>query len=96
MFRGERRLSFLAFPGSDFAAPGHYIAFMAGKRAYESRLLTIVMIDVRTGRVVETSALPWFVSTLLLAQPLHFGDYGGPPLKVAWLLFDLASIGNPP
>jgi uncharacterized iron-regulated membrane protein len=29
---------------------------------------------------------------LFLAQPLHFGDYGGLPLKILWALFDLATI----
>ena len=29
---------------------------------------------------------------LLLAQPLHFGDYGGAPLKLVWALLDMATI----
>jgi uncharacterized iron-regulated membrane protein len=36
--------------------------------------------------------LPWYMSGLLLSQPLHFGDYGGLPLKIIWALFDVASI----
>jgi uncharacterized iron-regulated membrane protein len=32
------------------------------------------------------------VSTLLLSQPLHFGDYGGMPLKIIWALLDLLTI----
>ncbi|MBN8957051.1 MAG: PepSY domain-containing protein, partial [Rhizobiales bacterium] len=35
---------------------------------------------------------PWYVSTLLLSQPLHFGDYGGMPLKIIWALLDLLTI----
>ncbi len=29
------------------------------------------------------------MTTLLLSQPLHFGDYGGMPLKILWALLDL-------
>jgi len=32
------------------------------------------------------------MSVLLLSQPLHFGDYGGLPLKLLWALLDLATI----
>jgi uncharacterized iron-regulated membrane protein len=32
------------------------------------------------------------VTTLLVSQPLHFGDYGGMPLKVIWALLDLLTI----
>ena len=36
--------------------------------------------------------MPWYVSTLLLSQPLHFGDYGGLPLKIIWAFLDLITI----
>ena len=29
---------------------------------------------------------------MLVSQPLHFGDYGGMPLKIIWALLDLATI----
>ena len=32
------------------------------------------------------------MKTLGLSQPLHFGDYGGMPLKILWALLDLATI----
>jgi hypothetical protein len=31
-------------------------------------------------------------SALELSRPLHFGDYGGLPLKVIWALFDVLTI----
>jgi uncharacterized iron-regulated membrane protein len=37
-------------------------------------------------------ALPWYLTALLVSQPLHFGDYGGMPMKVLWALLDLATI----
>jgi len=30
--------------------------------------------------------------TLLLSQPLHFGDYGGLPMKVLWAILDILAI----
>jgi uncharacterized iron-regulated membrane protein len=32
------------------------------------------------------------VTTLLVSQPLHFGDYGGLPMKILWALLDLITI----
>ncbi|MFJ7440053.1 PepSY domain-containing protein [Methylorubrum thiocyanatum] len=36
--------------------------------------------------------MPWYVQGLFLSQPLHFGDYGGIPLKIVWALLDAATI----
>ncbi len=45
-----------------------------------------------TGEVTDRCELPWYVSGLLLSQPLHFGDYGGLPVKVLWAILDLLTI----
>lgn len=87
-----KALSFMAFPGNGFASPHHFVAFMQGTTPLTSKLLTPVLIDAQTGQVVATRELPWYVSTLLLSQPLHFGDYGGLPLKVLWALLDVLAI----
>ena len=31
-------------------------------------------------------------TTLLISQPLHFGDYGGMPLKIIWAVLDVLTI----
>ncbi|KQQ96676.1 PepSY domain-containing protein [Massilia sp. Leaf139] len=85
-------LSFMAFPGNDFSTPQHFMAFMQGNTDVTSKLLRIVMVDARTGAVAATGEMPWYVSTLMLSQPLHFGDYGGLALKLLWTLLDLLSI----
>jgi uncharacterized iron-regulated membrane protein len=36
--------------------------------------------------------MPWYVSALFLSQPLHFGDYGGMPLKIIWAILDIITI----
>ena len=88
----DKQLSFLAFPGNEFAGPDQYVAFMQGSTPLSSRLLTPVMIDAGTASVLEQRELPWYVSALLLSQPLHFGDYGGLPLKILWALLDVLAI----
>jgi len=88
----DMSLSFMAFPGNDFSTPQHFMAFMQGDTDVTSKLLKIVMIDARTGAVAATGEMPWYVSGLMLSQPLHFGDYGGLALKLLWTGLDLLSI----
>ncbi|KAF0844608.1 putative iron-regulated membrane protein [Methylovorus glucosotrophus] len=84
--------SFVAFPGSMFSSPHHYTVFMKGNTPLTSRLLKPALIDTTTSELTDTRDMPWYVKTLLLSQPLHFGDYGGLPLKMLWTLFDMFAI----
>jgi uncharacterized iron-regulated membrane protein len=86
------RVGFIAFPGTDFSSPFHYGVFMQGNAPLTSRLFKPVLVDAGTARVTDSRALPWYVSTLLISQPLHFGDYGGLPMKIVWALLDIATI----
>ena len=36
--------------------------------------------------------LPCYLTALLVSQPLHFGDYGGMPMKIIWALLDVAAL----
>lgn len=88
----EMDLSFMAFPGNGFAGPNHFVAFMQGASAWTSKLLKPVLIEARSARVVDARDLPWHVTALLLSQPLHFGDYGGLPLKILWAVLDVLAV----
>ncbi|TAL45811.1 MAG: PepSY domain-containing protein [Methylovulum sp.] len=88
----DMSLSFIAFPGNHFAGPQHFVAFMQGGSPLTARLLKPVLIDAQTGSAVATAELPLYVKALLLSKPLHFGDYGGLPLKLVWALLDMLSI----
>jgi uncharacterized iron-regulated membrane protein len=88
----DRELSFMAYPGNGFATPHHFMAFMQGTTPLTAQLLTVVMIDARTSEVAATRDVPWYITALMLSQPLHFGDYGGMGLKVVWALLDLMTI----
>jgi uncharacterized iron-regulated membrane protein len=37
-------------------------------------------------------SLPWYVRALEVSRPVHFGNYGGVPLKVLWAFLDVVTI----
>ncbi|NHZ96078.1 PepSY-associated TM helix domain-containing protein [Massilia sp. CCM 8734] len=86
------QVGFIAWPGTAFSSPHHYGIFMHGKEALTSRLYKPVLVDAVTGRVTDSRDLPWYLTGLLISQPLHFGDYGGVWMQVWWALLDIATI----
>jgi uncharacterized iron-regulated membrane protein len=84
--------SFVAFPGTIFSSKSHYTVFLKGDTPVTSRLLKPALIDAETGKLTDSRDMPWYVSALFISQPLHFGDYGGMPLKVLWALLDVLTI----
>lgn len=86
------RPQFIAFPGTPFSSNNHYAVFMAGKTPLTSRLFKPALIDAGTGALTDMRDMPWYMQGFFLSQPLHFGDYGGLPLKIVWSLLDLATI----
>ncbi|RYE16625.1 MAG: PepSY domain-containing protein, partial [Sphingobacteriales bacterium] len=85
-------LYILAFPGTVFSSKHHYSIFMRGNTPLTERLLKPALIDAKTGELTDMRSMPFFVNALFISQPLHFGDYGGMPLKVIWAIFDIATI----
>ena len=55
-------------------------------RQLDLNLLRVLAAIHRTGSVTAAG------KALALSQPLHFGDYGGLPLKVLWALLDIITI----
>ncbi len=84
--------SFVAFPGTIFTSKSHYAVFLRGDTPVTSRLLKPALVDAETGKLTDTRDMAWYVTTLFLSQPLHFGDYGGMPLKILWALLDVLTI----
>jgi len=87
-----RTLQFVAFPGTDYTTDHHYAVFFHGDTPLTTHLTTPALIDARTGELAAVTPAPWYVKTLSLSQPLHFGDYGGLALKIVWAILDLATI----
>lgn len=86
------RVGFIAFPGTQLSSPHHYAVFMRGTEAVSARLFKPILIDARSGAVTAVLDLPWYVTALLVSQPLHFGDYGGRPLQILWAVLDVITI----
>ncbi|MEH6433883.1 PepSY-associated TM helix domain-containing protein [Massilia sp. DD77] len=86
------KVGFVAFPGTPFTSSHHYGIYMRGDEAFSSRLYKPVLIDAETGQITDRRELPWYLTALLLSQPLHFGDYGGQWMKFFWAMLDIATI----
>lgn len=82
----------IMFPGSTFGSPYHYLVWTKGRTALTSRLFTPALVDARTGQFDRSVEMRWYLRALQVSRSLHFGDYGGMPLKIIWALLDLVTI----
>ncbi|MFT8520930.1 PepSY-associated TM helix domain-containing protein [Gluconobacter oxydans] len=83
----------LSFPGASFGSPVHYVLWTHGATPLRARLFTPVLVDARTGELTGAYPMPWYLRFLEISRPLHFGDYGGMPLRILWALLDIVVIG---
>lgn len=88
----QSKMAFIAFPGTAFSSPHHTTFFLKGSEPFTSKLLQPVLVDAKTTEVTAAPKLPWYLTALLVSQPLHFGDYGGMPMQIIWVLLDIATI----
>jgi uncharacterized iron-regulated membrane protein len=86
------KLVSITYPSHFNSSPLHYIVWTAGDSPLTSRLETPVMVDARTGKLTRVVPMPGYLRALEISRPLHFGDYGGLPLKLLWAAFDLIAI----
>jgi uncharacterized iron-regulated membrane protein len=84
--------SIITYPGTAFTSKHHYAIFVKGNSPLTKRIIKPALIDAKTGKLTDLRDMPWFVNALFISEPLHFGDYGGLPLKIIWALFDIATI----
>ncbi len=88
----QMKITSIGFPNPESGRPRDYVIWTRGNTPVTSRLFTPALIDVGTGKLMAAKALPWYLRILEVSRPLHFGDYGGMPLKIIWVLFDMALI----
>jgi uncharacterized iron-regulated membrane protein len=86
------KVKFIAFPDTTFASPHHYGVYLRGTEPFEARMLKPVLVDATTGKVTDSRPLPWYLTALIVSQPLHFGDYGGLPMQILWAVLDVITI----
>lgn len=82
----------IAYPGYEFGSPYHYLFWTHGDKPLTSQLFTPVLIDGKSGNLDAIVKMPSYLRALEISRPLHFGDYGGTPLKVLWTLFDVGAV----
>ena len=83
----------IVFPGSEDGSPRHYLFWVKGDTPLTARLFSPVLVDGVSGDYFGVVKMPWYLRALEVSRPLHFGDYGGLPLKILWALLDLVTIG---
>lgn len=88
----DMRLSMLAWPGTLLSTKEHFAVILQGATPFTSHLKQALLVDPRTGEVLRAGTRPWYVTMFQLSIPLHFGDYGGLPLKALWAALDLLTI----
>ncbi len=82
----------VVYPGNMFGSPYHYLLWAHGNTPLSSQLFSPVLVDARSGKLSAIVKMPGYLRALEVSRPLHFGNYGGTPLKVLWVLFDLVAI----
>ncbi|USA60381.1 PepSY domain-containing protein [Qipengyuania citrea] len=87
-----RNPQFIGFPGGSWSSGHHYAIFFQGDRPVTEHLLTPALVDAATGELTDARTMPGINQALMMSKPLHFGDYGGLPLKILWALLTLATI----
>ena len=85
-------VTFIAFPGTTFSSPRHLTFYLRGNEPLTSRLPQPVLVDAGSAKVTAAARLPWYLIALQVSRPLHFGDYGGIPMKIVWAALDIISI----
>lgn len=80
------RVQSMIFPGTDFSTPRHYTALLGGSEGLEERMFGVIILDAATGDIALAPPVPMYLKAIALSEPLHFGDYGGLPLKILWTL----------
>lgn len=88
----DMRIRSVRYPDGDLGSPHHYLVWAIGTTQLTSRLFTPTLVDARTGALVRLPQPPWYLTALQISRPLHFGDYGGLPLKMIWAGLDVMML----
>jgi uncharacterized iron-regulated membrane protein len=82
----------IGYPYSPYGSPRHFLIWLKGATPLTEHFFTVVLVDSATGELSAVARLPWYLRLLEISRPLHFGDYGGLPLKLLWVALDLGAI----
>ena len=89
----DRLVTSVTMPTSArFGSPQHLVVWTKGATPFTARMLQPMLVDANDGTTIVAPEVPWYLKTLQVSRPLHFGDYGGLPLKIIWALLDVITI----
>lgn len=80
------------YPQTPFSTQGHYLVLLQGAGGIQQELRKVALVDAATGKLTTTGELPFYLKIIFLSEPLHFGNYGGIPLKILWSLCTLLTL----
>lgn len=83
---GQNEIDFISFPDNEFSTPTDYTILLE-----EKEIKRLMFISKNEGQQIRTVELPWLLKTIIISEPLHYGNFGGIPLKVIWTIFSLLS-----
>lgn len=75
-----------------FGSPQHLMIWTKGRTPFTARMFKPVLVDAQDSSKMVAPELAWYLTALQVSRPLHFGDYGGLPLKIIWAVLDLITI----
>lgn len=90
--RPQSAISYISFPDTEFGVPAHFLVLISDAAANTVNKTEIVLVSAASGVVTEIVNLPWYLKALLVSETLHFGDFGGLPLKFVWAAFTVCSL----
>ncbi len=86
----EKHVRWITFPGG-IQGEHHYVAFAYERTFFLSRIPYVCLINAYDAEVDLTVDLPWWITMIYVAVPLHFGDFGGLGLRLVYCVFGLAT-----
>ncbi|GLH79071.1 membrane protein [Bradyrhizobium sp. SSBR45G] len=89
----DRLVAFVTMPTTArFGSPQHLIVWTKGGTPFTARMFQPVLVDANDSAKMVAPGVSWYLRALQVSRPLHFGDYGGLPLKIIWALLDVITI----
>ncbi len=88
----DAKITFISFPSSEFGVEGNFVFLLEKIWLNREQASHVVVGDPQLGAIKEIVEIPFYLKALVLSQPLHFGDFGGLPLKLVWFFFALMSL----
>ena len=83
----DRQVTSVTMPTTTrFGSPQHVMVWT------KARMFKPVLVDAQDSTKMVVPELAWYLTALQVSRPLHFGDYGGLPLKIIWAILDVITI----